>query len=180
MEADWEFDIGANSAVIDSLWSGRVDLRRWPDRAEELTEAEQLAGLAEALSALNGPSSPVWTSKCDVWDAEVEFDADELGAEASSAAFVTACYIDLLPSRPGVWATAEAVSDWCRGLRGSLQVEQLGRCRVDLVIRSALVGPGGSEFGVTAYVLGCGESRQGALAQLSKAVGVFAAVVAGS
>jgi hypothetical protein len=115
MEADWEVEIGPGAPVIDVQWSGFVDLRSHPQAARELPEAGDLPELAETLARLNGVASPVWTSKCDVWqvfDAE-SFDAYEMEASPESAQYAWACYIDLLPqsSQPQSaqqWASPDA------------------------------------------------------------------------
>ncbi len=50
MEADWEVEIGGedgdSAPIIDALWPGFIDLRRFPDRVAEITEA---AGFPRAL-----------------------------------------------------------------------------------------------------------------------------------
>ncbi len=108
MEADWEVEIGGQAPIIDACWEGLVDLRRFPERAAELPEARQLAGLADALVQLNSTSSPVCTSKCDVWRPP-DVDVDELDAQPEQGNCAIACYIDLLPRNHRQWPSPEKV-----------------------------------------------------------------------
>ena len=82
MEADWEVEIGGGAAVIEAEWPGFVDLRADAGRVVEIAEAAAFPPLAGLLLALNAAESPVWTSKCDLWEPEP-------GARA--------IYIDMLP-----------------------------------------------------------------------------------
>ena len=103
MEADWEFEVGGDAPIIEAHWPGFVDLREHPHQARELTEARQLPGLADALARLNAPSSPVWTSKTDVFDPG-SLDTDELDATREEAKHAIACYIDLLMRSDQQWS----------------------------------------------------------------------------
>jgi hypothetical protein len=110
MEADWEFELGADAAgqaapVIDAAWPGWVDLRRSPELARQLPEAAAFPALAEALIRLNSAASPVWSAKCDYWSSleAGEFDPDELDAPPGCTSHATGCYIDLLPVSEGQW-----------------------------------------------------------------------------
>ena len=139
MEADWEIEVGGDAPVIDADWAGMLDLRRSAEKARSLPEVDQLSGLAEALMQLNAKSSPVWTSKCDVWINQEAFDADELDAP-EGCAHAMACYIDLLPGGDSRWSEAAHAGEWCglvcRELRGMTQRS----CRLDLVVRTQPLG----------------------------------------
>ena len=90
MEADWEFEIGDGAPIIEAAWAGFVDLRRTPERVNELPEVAACPFLAESLVQLNASGSPVWTSKCDFWP-EVEqddFDPDELNLSSLVAQLI--------------------------------------------------------------------------------------------
>ena len=84
MEADWEVEIGPGSPIIDALWPGFVDLRRFPGAIGDLEEARRCSALAEALFRLNSEDvSGFWTSKCDVWRLDAgmgQCDPDEIYA----------------------------------------------------------------------------------------------------
>jgi hypothetical protein len=173
MEADWEFDIAADAALIDAHWAGHVDLQQDLPSVHGLSETAQLPALASVLVQLNGSRSALWTSKCDVW-VEEEFDPDELDAAPGSAAFSLACYIDLLSRDSTHWTTPDAVADWCRRVRSDLEAQPLRQCRADFVIRTAAFQNGNYGFGITAYVIGCGVSPDEARESLSTALRAFA------
>jgi hypothetical protein len=178
MEADWEVEVGGEAPVIEALWSGFVDLRFSSNRVAELTEIQTLPALANALVQLNAAASPLWTSKCDVWPVD-GFDRLELDAPAEAATHGIACYVDILHAPPARWGdTSEAVAfcvDLCARLRGV----SLSCCRVDLVVRRALITPGANDLGITAYLTACGATEAVALGQLQVALAAFVdAVVA--
>ena len=101
MEADWEVEVGGSAPVIEAHWPGFIDLRAEPMRIADVTETKAFPPLAELLLALNSVGSPVWTSKCDVWEPEPG---------------TLACYVDLLPLRGGVFAEWERAEAFCRVL----------------------------------------------------------------
>ncbi len=172
MEADWEIEIGGDAPVIEADWPGFIDLRLGPERANQLPEGRRLPGLAEALIRLNATISPVWTSKCDVFELQ-EFDCDELDAEPG-ATHAWACYVDLLPRSDQQWTfPAKVVSD-CKALCGRLHGIPLRNCRVDLVIRCVLIAPDVKNLGITAYLSACGATAGEASAVLQEAVSGFA------
>ncbi|MGA9068743.1 MAG: hypothetical protein WB424_00725 [Terracidiphilus sp.] len=186
MEADWEFELGADAEgnaapVIDACWPGLVDLRRAPELAQQLPEAAGLPALAEALMRLNGADSPVWSCKCDYWSRLVDgdFDPDELDAPAGCSAYALGCYIDLLSAREGQWATPERIEEACRRWRALLRAVPLRCCRVDFVVRRALVNAERMELGITAYLTACGASLVEATDTLEAALGAFADALCG-
>jgi hypothetical protein len=175
MEADWEFEIGPGAPVIDGAWEGLVDLQTEPQRVHEITETALAPGLADALRQLNGPTSAVWTSKCDVWQPE-SFDPDELDAEehAAPATCALACYIDLLPRKDAEWASPAYAEACCRRVCEDLHAVGARSCRVDLVVRRALPLPGRESLGITAYLTACGITKTRAAAALSPALSALA------
>jgi hypothetical protein len=178
MEADWEFDLGADSPAIEGSWAGWIDLRTQPGEAFNLPETAGFLPLAKALQRLNAADSPVWTAKCD-WYPELErdeFDADELDAP-SAAASGMACYIDLLPSSAGSWIDPARLERSCRSLCSSLRSIPLRCCRVDLVIRRAHLESQPDELGITAYLTGCGPDRDAAASALAAVLQAFTSVL---
>jgi hypothetical protein len=176
MEADWEIEIGSDAPVIDAYWPGLVDLRRRPELAWNLPEAAQLSGLAEALARLNGAGSIVWTSKCDVWPlTESEaFDSDELNAPPGRIAFALGCYIDLISKSNWQWAVPAIAAEVCKGVCCLLQAVPLDCCRVDLVIRRAILAADRADLGITAYFTCCGASIAEAQQTLEESLTAFA------
>jgi hypothetical protein len=169
MEADWEAEIGGGAPVIEAGGPGWIDLRKQPERVSEIAEAAGFAALGKLLTALNGPESPWWTSKCDLWQEET----GEL-----------ACYVDLLPVDGrvfGEWQQAESV---CRAYvarlageperRGSAEDAEVS---VDLVIRAAVAGEA-EGFGITAYLSAGSADPAEAAAALSAAMDAFADALA--
>jgi hypothetical protein len=186
MEADWEFEVGGGTPIIDACWPGLVDLRCAPERAGQLPETAQFPPLAVALARLNAAASPVWSSKCDFWPrlASDEFDPDELDAPPGSSAHAMGCYIDLLPSGGGQWFPPELAAADCQRIRGLLRAVPLRCCRADLVIRRAILAQNPADperiaLGVTAYLTACGASVELAAQRLAEALAAFADVFCG-
>jgi len=175
MEADWDVEIGGQAPVIDACWEGLVDLRASPAHAASLPEARDLPALAAVLIELNSESSPVWTSKCDVWR-PAEFDPDELDASGEGNCAL-ACYIDLLPRTHRQWATHEQAVAACRAMCASLRSAPLRGCRADLIIRRAILAPTRLGIGITAYLTACGPTPDQARTTLEKALHLFATSV---
>jgi hypothetical protein len=176
MEADWEFEVGGNAPVIEPFWSGFVDLRRMPERANDLAETAQLPSLAAALKRLNTEPSPIWTSKCDYWPElqPGEFDSDELDAPPGSSGHAAGCYIDLLAKEDREWSLPPSAEATCKRLCTLLGAVSLRCCRVDLIIRRALNASSLAGLGITAYITACGPSADEAKNTLEAALAAFA------
>jgi hypothetical protein len=175
MEGDWEFEVGGDAPVIDACWPGFVDLQVSPERARDLPEAVQLPSLAAALEKLNSRQSPVWTSKCDFWPVlqSHEFDLDELDSPIGCFTNAMGCYIDLLPKGDQRWPSPAMASAFCRDLCSSLRAVPFRCCRVDLVIRRALIAPDRMGTGVTAYIVACGAGTDETRDTLGEALAAF-------
>jgi hypothetical protein len=176
LQADWEFEVGVDAPVIDTLWPGFVDLRVTPERVSDLPEAVQFPGLAAALKRLNAAHSSVWTSKCDFWPVlqPEDFDADELDAPPDCSAHAMGAYIDLLPKSDRAWSPPHLAEAECKRLCGLLSAVPLRCCRADLVIRRAVIGLDGAELGITAYITTCGATVVDASRTLEAALAAFA------
>jgi hypothetical protein len=172
MEADWEFDLAADSPVIEARWPGFVDLHARPEAAASLSEAVAFPPLARALTRLNELKWPVWTTKCDFFPelAPDEFDARELDALESDALHACALYVDLLPRSDQQWSFPQAIAKNCKLLCARIHAVSLRACRIDLVIRRAHVGPDESTLGITAYVTACGAAPAAARTALAAAL----------
>jgi hypothetical protein len=187
MEADWEFEMGPNAEslaaealatpVIEAHWPGFVDLRLAPVCAWDLPETVQFPALAEALAKLNSADSPVWTSKCDLWEhLELdEFDPDELDAPSGCAAYAMGCYIDLLPKKN--WHSPATAATDCKRLCKLLRAVPLRCCRADLVVRRAFIKPDLMALGITVYVTSCGDSSAEAARTFQYALTAFTDVL---
>ncbi len=177
MEADWEVELGGGARVIEPLWPGFVDLRRSPDRVQELQEVMRLPALAEILGRLNGVESPVWTSKCDVWSV-ADIDPDELDAPREASLHAIACYVDILPESDQQWDTPAVTTAWSRNICSLLQAIPMRCCRADLVVRHAMLCDELTDFGITAYLTACGPSERNAADMLSGALAALADSIA--
>ncbi len=176
MEADWEFEVGGDAPIIEAQWPGFVDLRKDPHRAGELTEANELAGLADALARLNAVDSPVWTSKTDVFEPG-PYDPDELDATGEEAEHAIACYVDLLGCDNQQWNSQIRADRWCRTLCDRLRAVPLKCCRVDLVVRRAHIQPDRHDLAATAYFTACGRSAGVAKVRLGECLAAFASAM---
>jgi hypothetical protein len=176
MEADWEFEVGRDAPMMEACWTGFVDLRAAPDRVGEIGETRGLPGLANALVRLNAEGSSFWTSKCDVFQPE-EIDADEVDAQADETDHRAACYIDLLLRSDQVWNLPLEAEHDCKQLCTRLRRIPLRCCRVDLVIRRAVVGDWNG-LGATAYFTACGRTELEASERLAECLAAFAETAA--
>jgi len=155
MDVDWEVEIGGDAPIIEVQWPGLLDLRTHPERVVEISETRLFQPLRELLLAFNSAGSPVWTSKCDVWEPSPES---------------LACYIDMIPREEHLCADWKALEMFCRklveGIASAAQhqpVQEIGRSRagvvagggkeetsINLVIRRASIGCEVG-FAITAY-----------------------------
>lgn len=172
MEADWEVEIGHEAPVIDVYWEGLLDLRGAPELARQLPEARKFPPLALALQELNSASSPVWTSKCDIWSQE-QFDLDELDAKPEEGKCAIACYIDLLPIIDHQWPSPAQAVAWCREVCARLRNVPLRCCRADLVLRRTLIASDCEGVGITIYLSAAGSTLDSARDTLASALAVF-------
>jgi hypothetical protein len=165
MDADWEVEIGGGAPVIEAGPSGSsanpessafIDLRRYPEHIVEIREAAAFPPLAALLLELNAPESPLWTSKCDLWEPEPA---------------ALASYIDMRPREGWVFAQWQQAEFFCREYVARLAPIAFPKCSrqssvardqestvdsgpeytIDLVIRQAIAGQI-EGFGITAYL----------------------------
>jgi hypothetical protein len=172
MECDWEVEFGPGAAVIDANWQGFVDLRLHPELAATLPETEKLPRLAAVLVGLNS-SSAVWTAKCDVWLVP-HVDPYELDAPPASVTHAVACYIDLLPAGTHAWTDLDSAIAWCKGQCETLRARRQPCCRVDLIVRNAIISMERLDVGITGYFTGCGLTLNDATQALSAAISLYA------
>ena len=177
MEADWELEIGGGAPRDRGRWPGFVDLRACPHRVDEISRNRFLCRQCRLrLLALNETTSPVWTSKCDVWPV-AEFDPDELDAPSAAALCAVAVYIDLLARETEQWTTPYDARDWCQARCLYLRAVPLRCCRADFVIRHAVTHTQESSVGITAYLTACGATRADADSRLGAALNALAEAV---
>jgi hypothetical protein len=97
-DADWSVELGADDPVLEFPWTSSdplltyVDLKRQPERLDQVAEIAARPELAEFLKTVNSPESSLISAKCDVWS------EDELGAaeDIYQASSKFCSYVDLL------------------------------------------------------------------------------------
>ena len=160
MEVDWEVEIGPGAPIIEARWPGFINLatplsrsnRTAQQIAAAIPEAAAFPPLAQLLLRLNDAVSPLWTSKCGLWQPHPN---------------AVACYIDLLPRYGEVFDQWQKAESFCREYISRLSAlvlddcdpeSRLGyaplqtqNCAIDLVIRQALSGES-EGFGITIYI----------------------------
>ena len=174
MLADWEVEIGGGAPVIEALWPGFINLRRSPERIGEIHEAAAFPPLAALLLALNGPASPLWTAKCDLWQPE----PDRFPEPDSDPApgFTLACYVDLLPLDTRVFAHWQLAERFCREWVALLDPVSVPQAQVELIVRQAIAADA-EGFAITAYLAATGPDQPAAAANLTAALVAFACAI---
>lgn len=175
MEADWEVELGGDAPVIDAHWKGFVDLRAHPERVSELSECCDFPELSDALLRLNGPDSPVWTFKTDVFTLD-QVDPDEMDASTDESLSAIACYIDMLQRDKANWRTLFEAERDSKALCAELRTIRLRCCRTDIVVRRAMVY-GCDVLGATVYSTACGPTLAEAKNKLGKCLAALTGAI---
>lgn len=162
MEADWSVDIGPELPRINGEWEGLIDLRDGRCAVDRVKEAAEHPAMQDALQALNGAHSLVFTTKCDIWRLEErEIDPYEFGASADTARAGFASYVDVLQLEFARFASFAFHEEWARGLASHLHSIDVPQGRVDVVLRIAVINKQVG-YGLTLYSAGCGASDEDA------------------
>jgi len=102
---DWSAECSADDPVLVVPWEDPatnlrfIDLRKDPYAIDSIPEAEAFPALQHALRSLNSARSPLFTAKCDVWQAdpaECEHLRLHLALEPAETAAALLSYLDLL------------------------------------------------------------------------------------
>lgn len=183
MEADWSVEIGPGLPRIEAAWSGFLDLQASPHAINTLPEPSQHSALRDALLALNAPSSPVFTSKCDAWTlTSDEIDPDEFDASPQQTHTGFASYIDVLDRASARFSSFAHCEQCIRDIAAHLRSIPIACCRADIVARKALSNKE-SGYGITLYVAACGADHAAAYTPWQNALAAAVAAtiaVAGS
>ena len=189
MLSEWSAECGADDPVVVVPWASPdgalrwVDLRDDPDALDNIAEADEFPALLASLRALNGPRSPVFTSKCDAWT----MDEDELAHsrmdllledEVAAAGFTS--YIDLLPRDRAVLVSRPRVEGLLYRLERALHEQPFTLAKIETVLRPAVVELGGTVaegFAVTLYVKGVGVDPQEAQQRWGEALRAVTALL---
>lgn len=98
MDADWSVELGHDDPVLEFPWRNErgqlayVDLKHHPERVGRLAEVSDCSELADFLTAVNSPASPLLTAKCDVWATSELNEAEQI----YQAEIKFCSYVDLL------------------------------------------------------------------------------------
>lgn len=156
MEADWSVEIGADLPEIVVPWEGFVDLRTAPETVNAIEEAAIYRELRGALLILNAASSPVFTSKCDLWTLDAEdIDPLEFESDPASARVGMTSYIDVVARDARLFSSFAQHERCARLLVERLRQLDIRNGRADIVIRAASVEEEDG-FALTIYAAGCG------------------------
>jgi hypothetical protein len=176
MEADWSVEIGVDLPTIVVPWEDFIDLRCQPSLAHDLQETAASPGLAESLVRLNQETSPVFTSKCDLWTLSAdEIDPLEFDAAREEAEQGVACYVDILARNEALFSDFRRHESWVRASTSVLRKIKLPQSRTELVIRPGLVNRCGG-FAITLYIAACGRTADAAQNVFHTALEAAAAV----
>ena len=102
---DWSAECSADDPVLVVPWqdpSGTprfIDLREDPYAIDSIPEAEEHPALQHALRSLNSARSPLFTAKCDIWNADASERENlrlHLALEPEEIFAAVISYLDLL------------------------------------------------------------------------------------
>ena len=180
MLAEWSAECTSDDPVVVVPWqdsngdAGFVDLRAHPYDFHHIPEAEQYPALMQALRVLNGPRSPVFTAKCDVWipeDEELESLRLNLDEESSTAAGAFS-YIDMLWRDRSIFASFPRHEQFLtRAVRLASALE-FPFSMVEFVLRPAVTdfGTPYEGYAVTMYVKSVREDQESATEEWGKSL----------
>ena len=101
MEADFAVELGADDETLEMPWGSDDngptyhDLKRHPEYLSRIEEAVRVPELGEFLAALNSPTAPTETAKCDVWSStEMNPEEDVFGASQKFGGYVDVLFSD--------------------------------------------------------------------------------------
>ncbi len=193
MRGEWSAQCGAEDPVLVVPWSNPddptgscpfVDLRENPYDLDLIPEAELHPPLMQALRALNGGRSPVFTAKCDAW----AMDAEELAALAlefdlppADAPCGFMSYLDVLWRERALFVSSYHQQQRLDRLMRLLEPLDHAYALVECVLRPALVDLVGPQegFAVTLYVKAAGTNAAEAYQHWSQALEAVVTTVRG-
>jgi hypothetical protein len=186
MDADWSIELGRNDPVLEFPWSSEDGSQQFVDLSYDLAsldripEGRQYRELAAFLHAVNAPSSPWITTKCDVW-----FERELAEAEQIYDAEMKMCsYIDLVRRERGERFSFELHENFVKHATSVLQRTTDEAMACEFVARrcwyhcedppASEPGPG---FYVTLYLFGYGNDEPHARGYWNEALTRVASVL---
>lgn len=208
MHTEWSVECGAEDPVLVVPWSSGpddadpcafVNLRDDSSAIDSIPEAEAHPPLMQALRALNGMRSPVFTAKCDAWemgedevaqlrtelgigtgfDEGEDMAADAARSEADALAFGFVSYIDCICRDRALFASFPRHEHLLRGItRLAAQLDH-PNVALECVLRPAFVHLEMPQQGyaLSMYVKALDESPQRAWKRWSAALADVAALL---
>ena len=193
MRGEWSAECRADDPVLVVPWSDPddstgtchfIDLRENPYDLDLIPEAELHPPMMQALRALNGGRSPVFTAKCDAW----EMDAEELPAlqmnlelTPSEAPCGFMSYLDVLWRERALFVSLHHQQQRLDRLIRLLEPLDHPYAAAECVLRPALVDLAGPQegFALSLYVKALGADTAEAYAHWSLALEAVVATVRG-
>ena len=184
MRGEWSAQCGADDPVLVVPWSDPddltgschfVDLRENPYDLDLIPEAELHPPLMQALRALNGGRSPVFTAKCDAWAMEkdelpaLQLDLDLPPAEVPNG-FMS--YLDVIWRERALFVSLHHQQQRLDRLIRLVEPLDHAYAVAECVLRPALVDLAGPQegFAVSLYVKALGTDAAEAYAHWSAAL----------
>lgn len=104
MQVDFAIELGADDETLEFPWAAPDggpryhDLKRQPEGLARIEEATRFPELKEFLVALNSPTIPLETAKCDVWETtEIHPEEEIFGAPWKFGSYVDLVLTDTSP-----------------------------------------------------------------------------------
>ena len=193
MRGEWSAQCGAEDPVLVVPWSDPddptgscsfVDLRENPYDLDLIPEAELHPPLMQALRALNGGRSPVFTAKCDAWAMDAEELAPlhvELEVLPADAPHGFMSYLDVLWRERALFVSSHHQQQRLDRLIRLLEPLDHAYALAECVLRPALVDLTGPQegFAVSLYVKALGTDAAEAYLHWSQALEAVVATVRG-
>ncbi|HVP64224.1 MAG TPA: hypothetical protein VMT82_04960 [candidate division Zixibacteria bacterium] len=190
MEADWSVELGADDPVLEMPWSSPDGVLRWQDLRchseliPQLAECNTHPEFIEPLRTLNSPGSGLLTAKCDAFTPEPTEPAEEVFGSWRMVSYIDLLFAGAPPDDQNAFAPGTAnfdfalheqfARDFCACF--NRDPESAINAVIELVIRRCIY-KGSHEssdardgFYFTVYVIGYGESGEGAREEWSAAL----------
>lgn len=185
---DWSAECTADDPVLVIPWehpSGTprfIDLREDPYAIDHIPEAEAFPALQHALRSLNAPRSPLFTAKCDVWEADPEEREPlrlHLALEPEETAAGIISYLDLLCRDRALFTSFHQQGHLLSRLERRLSPLDHPFVSVECVIRPAFLDltPPQEGFSVSLYLKAVGTGTPEAHLHWSAALEAVTAVL---
>lgn len=137
MDADWSVELGHDDPALEFPWSSPDGSHRYSDLTQrpgalfEIPEAALYPELGECLLAVNVPSSPWLTVKCDVW-----LNAELREAEAIYDANLKLCsYVDLIARASSSRFSFERHERWAKSAARELSSDHEEPIACEFIVR---------------------------------------------